>query len=93
MSERVLESEMNKKNCMHESYLQGNTGDSVVFSAVPGMWAYSFSKKDSITDAFLGKLFYRTSFLQNTDARLFLISCKNFNVSLALSVINQFSHS
>ena len=37
--------------------------------------------------------FYRTSFLQNTAARLLLISCNDFNVSLALSVINQFSHS
>ena len=37
--------------------------------------------------------FYRTSFLQNFAARLFLISCNDFNVSLALSVINQFSHS
>ena len=37
--------------------------------------------------------FNRTSFLQNSAARLLLISCNDFNVSLALSVINQFSHS
>ena len=37
--------------------------------------------------------FYRTSFLQNSAARLLLISCDIFNVSLDLSVINQFSHS
>ena len=37
--------------------------------------------------------FYRTSFLQNNAARLLLISCNIFNVSLTLSVKNQFSHS
>ena len=37
--------------------------------------------------------FHRTSILQNNAARLLLISCDNFNVLLALSVINQFSHS
>ena len=36
--------------------------------------------------------FYRTLF-HRTVARLLLISCNDFKVSLALSVINQFSHS
>ena len=36
---------------------------------------------------------YRISFLQNTVVQLLLISCETFNESLALSVINQFSHS
>ena len=34
-------------------YSQENTGEDVLFSAVAHMWAYSFSKKDSMTDAFL----------------------------------------
>ena len=42
-----------KKNCIHQSYSQENTGDGVLFSAVADMWAYSFSKRDSITDTFL----------------------------------------
>ena len=85
--------EMNqKKLCL--IYSQGNNGKDVPFSAVADMWVYSFSKRDSITDAFLWKLkFYRKSFLQNTAVRLFLISCSIFNLSLVLSAINQFIHS
>ena len=65
------------KNGIHKIYLQENTGDGVLFSAVADMWAYSFSKMDFITDAFFMKIvkFYRTSFLQNNAARLPLISC------------------
>ena len=39
------------------------------------------------------KKFYRISFSQNTAAQLLLISCNNFNESLALSVKNQFRRS
>ena len=31
---------------------QKNTGEDVLFSAVAGMWAYSFSNRYSITDVF-----------------------------------------
>ena len=41
---------------------------------------------------FLTVKFNRRSFLQNTAVRLLLISWNIFNVSLALSAINQFSH-
>ena len=46
-------SEMNQRYCFHKIYLQENTGEGVLFSAVADMWAYSFSKMDFITDAFL----------------------------------------
>ena len=47
--------EMNqKKLCL--IYSQENTSEDVFFSAVADMWAYSFSKRYSITDAFLWKL-------------------------------------
>ena len=35
------------------SYSQENTGDGALFRAVADRWAYSFSKKDLITDVFL----------------------------------------
>ena len=87
-------SEMNQKNCIHKIYLQGNTGDGVLFSAIPDMWAYSFSKTGLHQRCFSMKIgkFYTTSVLQNNAERLFLISCDNFNVLHALSLINQFSH-
>ena len=44
---------MNQQNYIHKSYSQENFGDGVLFSAVPDMWAHSFSKRDSTTDAFL----------------------------------------
>ena len=34
-------------------YSQESNGKDVLFSAVADMWAYSFSKRDSITDAIL----------------------------------------
>ena len=40
----------------------------------------------------IGK-FHRISILQNNATQLLLISCDIFDVSLALSLINQFSHS
>ena len=52
MSERMLVWNEPKK-CIHKIYLQENTGDGFLFSAVPDMWAYIFSKMDFITDAFL----------------------------------------
>ena len=42
-----------KNTCVHQSYSQENTDDGVLFRAVADRWAYSFSKKDSITHAFL----------------------------------------
>ena len=45
--------EMNHKKCIYKTYSQEDTGDDVLFSAVADMWAYSFSKNGSITDAFL----------------------------------------
>ena len=36
---------MNQKNCIHKIYLQENTDDGVLFSAVADMWAYSFTKQ------------------------------------------------
>ena len=86
---------MNQNNCIHKIYSQGNTGDDVPFSAAADMWAYSFSKKGLHHIYFSMKIgkFYRTSVLQNNAAQLLLIFCDIFNVLLALSVINQFSHS
>ena len=83
-----------KKKSIHKIYLQGNTGDGVLFSAIPDMWAYSFSKTGLHQRCFSMKIgkFYTTSVLQNNAERLFLISCDNFNVLHALSLINQFSH-
>ena len=43
-----------KKLCL--IYSQESNGKYVLFSAVADMWTYSFSKRDSITDAFLFKL-------------------------------------
>ena len=88
-------SEMNQKNCIHKIFSQGNTGDGVLFSVVADMWAYSFSKKGLHHKCFSMKIvkFYRTSFLQNNAARQLLISRDIFNLLLALSVINKFSHS
>ena len=83
--------EMNQKK-LYLIYSQENTGEDFLFSAVADIWAYSFSKRDSITDAFLWK-FYKKSFLQNTAVRLLLIFCNIFNLSLVLSAINQFIHS
>ena len=37
-------------------YSQENKCKDVLFSVVADMWAYRFSKRDSITDAFLRKL-------------------------------------
>ena len=46
-------------------YSQENTGGDAPFRAVADIWAYSFSKRHSITDTFIWK-FYRKSFLKNT---------------------------
>ena len=93
MSERMLERNEPKKivftKAIHRkvavmaSFLgQLQTGGLTVFPKRT-LWCFSMKIAE----------FYRTSFLQNTAARLLLISCNDFNVSLALSVINQFSHS
>ena len=71
-----------------------NAGDGVLFSAVADMQAYSFSKRESITDAFLDSCeVLQNIILQKNAAGLLLIFCNIFNVSLALSVINQSRHS
>ena len=93
MSEQMLESNEPKTNCIHKSYSQESSGDGVLFMAAADRWVYSFSKTDSMM------LFYencgasQSIIFTNTAARLLLISCNNFESSLALSVINQFSHS
>ena len=53
-----------------------------------------FSKRDSITDAFLWKLWRFTEyhFYRALLRDCFWFSCNIFTESLALSVINQFSH-
>ena len=92
ISERMFERNEPKNLCL--IYSQENNSKDGLFSAVADMWVYSFSKRDSIADAFLWKLkFYRKSFLQNTAVRLLLISRNIFNLSLVLSAINQFIHS
>ena len=53
-----------KKLCL--IYLQENNGKDFLFSAVADMWAYSFSKSDSITDAFLWKLWSFTEVSEKT---------------------------
>ena len=63
-----------KKNGIHKIYSQENT---VLFSAVSDMRAYSFSKMElhhRYISMKIGK-FYRMSILQNNAARLLLISC------------------
>ena len=50
------------KKCIHKSYSQENTGDDILFSAVADMWPYSFSKTNSITDAFLWELWSFTEY-------------------------------
>ena len=84
-----------KKYCIHKIYSQKNTGGGVLYCAVAGMWAYSFSKKGLHHRCFSMKIgkFYRKSILQNNAGRLLLISCDIFYVLLAVTVINQFSHS
>ena len=52
----------------------------------------AFPKAATSQMFFLIVKFNRRSFLQNTAVRLLLISWNIFNVSLALSAINQFSH-
>ena len=71
-----------KKKFIHKIYLRRNTGDGVLFSAVAGMLAYSFSKKWLHHRSFSMKIgkFYITSILQNNAARLLLISCDILNV-------------
>ena len=83
MPKRVLEWN-EPKNCIHKIYSQANTGDGVLFSAVSGMSAYSFSKKELHNRCVSMKngKFYRTSILQSSAARLLLISCDIFNVLL-----------
>ena len=46
MSERMLE-RYEPKKLHHKIYLQENTGDGVLFSAVADMWIYSFPKWNS----------------------------------------------
>ena len=88
---QMLEWNEPKKNCIHKSYLQENTGDGVVISAVAGLLFFQNGLYHRWFSMKIVK-FYRTSFLQNNAARLLLIFCKIVNVSLALPLINQFSH-
>ena len=72
--------EMNqKKLCLICS--QENNGKDVLFSAVADMWAYNFSKRDSITDAFLWKLW---SFTERHFYRTLLCDCFWFPVTFSI---------
>ena len=94
MPKRMLELNEPKK-LYSQNLFTRKTGEGVLFSAVEDKWAYNFSKKGLHHRCFSMKIgkFYRTSALQNNALRLLLISCDIFNALLALSVINQFSHS
>ena len=64
--------EMNqKKLCL--VYSQENSGKDVLFSAVTDMWDYRFSKRDSITDAIIWKLW---SFTESQFHRTLLFNGK-----------------
>ena len=61
----------------------------VLFSAVAGLRAYGFSKRDSILDAFVKFLkFWESHFYR----RLLPISSNILDISLTLLAINQLSH-
>ena len=81
------------ENKFTQIFLQNNLNDIVPRGAVVGTRTYSFTYKGLHHRCFLMKFvkFYGTSFLQNTIGRLLLISSNIFDVSLALSVILQFS--
>ena len=93
MSKQMLESNEPKKIVFTASYSQESSGNGVLFRAAADRWAYSFSKTDSMM------LFYENcGVLQNIIFTEYCcatasVSCNHFNVSLALSVINQFSDS
>ena len=52
---------MNQKKLIRKIYSEENTGDDVLFGAVADMWAYSFSKRDSITDILQNIIFTEQS--------------------------------
>ena len=74
-SERMLEWNESK------NYSQESNGKDVLFSEVAEMWAYSFYKRDSITDAFLWKLW---SFTESHFYRTLLCDCFWFPVTFSV---------
>ena len=79
-SERMFEwNEQKKKLCL--IYSQESNGKDVLFSEVADMWAYSFSKRDSITDVFLWKLW---SFTESHFYRTLLCDCFWFRVTFSI---------
>ena len=58
---------MNQKNLIRKIYSEENTGDDVLFGAVADMWAYSFSKRDSITDILQNIIFTEQSWAIASD--------------------------
>ena len=67
------------KNCL--IYSQESNGQENLFSAVADMWGYSFSKRYSITDALLWKLW---SFTESHFYRTPLCSCFWFPVTFSI---------
>ena len=58
---------MNQKNLIRKIYSEENTGDDVLFGEVADMWAYSFSKRDSITDVLQNIIFTEQSWAIASD--------------------------
>ena len=87
-------SDINEKNCIHKIYLQENTGDGVFLAQLQtcGVTIFQSGIYHEYFSMNIVK-FHRTSIFQNNDEQLLLISCEVFDVSPALSVINQFNHS
>ena len=79
ISERMFE--WNEPKKMRLIYSQESNGKDVLFSAVADMWAYSFSKRDSITDVFLWKLW---SFRESHFYRTLLCDCFWFSVTFSI---------
>ena len=83
-------SEMNQKN-VFTKYIHRETPVMASFLVQPQTCGLTVFRKRWFSMKI--RTFHKTSVLQNNAARLLLISCDNFNALLALSVINQFSHS
>ena len=58
---------MNQKNLIRKIYSEENTGDDVLFGEVADMWAYRFSKRDSITDVLQNIIFTEQSWAIASD--------------------------
>ena len=77
-------SEWSKKHCINKIYSRENTVNGVLFSAASGMHAYSFTKKESTTDAFPWKL---RSFTEHYFYRTLPVDCFWFPVACWTSLL------